>query len=122
MANWYLKMHMSDIEMNAKSDLEYLSQIGEFLKGTRLELDLTQNNVAQRAGVDRTTLIKAERGDAINLLSLIQILRALGKLGFLENMKFIKQVSPIKMAELSMKKKMRARGKKSSDDKLQSDW
>ncbi|WP_316800185.1 helix-turn-helix domain-containing protein [Pedobacter frigidisoli] len=115
-------MDISDIEVNAKSDLEYLSQIGEFLKGSRLELDLTQNIVAQRAGVDRTTLIKAERGDSINLLSLIQILRALGKLGFLENMKFMRQVSPIKMAELSMKKKMRASGNKSYDDKLQSDW
>lgn len=113
---------MSDIEVNAKSDFEYLSLIGEFLKGSRLELDLTQNIVAQRAGVDRTTLIKAERGDSINLLSLFQILRALGKLGILENMKFIRQVSPIKMAELSMKKKMRASGNKPWDDKLQSDW
>lgn len=114
---------MFDIEINAKSDLEYLSQIGEFLKETRLELNLTQNIVAEKAGVDRTTLIKAERGDSINLLSLIQILRALGKLSVLENMKFIKQVSPIKMAELSMKKKMRASGgNKPSEDKLQSDW
>lgn len=113
---------MSDIEVNAKSDMEYLSQIGEFLKEARLELDLTQNTVAERAGVDRTTLIKAEKGDSINLLSLIQILRALGKLGVLENMKFIRQVSPIKMAELSLKKKMRASGNKASEDKLQSDW
>ncbi|WGQ09435.1 helix-turn-helix domain-containing protein [Pedobacter gandavensis] len=52
-------MDISDFEVNAKSDLEYLNQIGEFLKGTRLELDLTQNVVAERAGVDRTTLIKA---------------------------------------------------------------
>lgn len=115
-------MEISDIEMNAKSDLEYLSQIGEFLKGTRLELDLTQNAVAENAGVDRTTLIKAEKGDSINLLSLIQILRALGKLRVLENIKFTQQVSPIKMAELSMKKKMRARNNKPSEDKLQSDW
>ncbi|TKC59154.1 helix-turn-helix transcriptional regulator [Pedobacter hiemivivus] len=115
-------MDISDFEINAKSDLEYLSQIGEFLKGTRLELDLTQNVVAERAGVDRTTLIKAERGDSINLLSLIQILRALGKLRVLENMKFTRQVSPIKMAELSMKKKRRASGNKPPEDKSQSDW
>lgn len=115
-------MEMSDIEINAKSDLEYLEQIGEFLKEARLELDLTQNIVAKRAGIDRTTLIKAERGDSINLLSLIQILRALGKLVVLENLKFIRQVSPIKMAELSMKNKTRASGNKPSEDKLQSDW
>ena len=115
-------MEKSDFEINAKSDLEYLNQIGEFLKGTRLELNLTQNTVAEKAGVDRTTLIKAERGDSINLLSLIQILRALGKLKVLENMKFIQQVSPLKMAELSMKKKMRASSSKPSEDKLQSDW
>ncbi|MNI63965.1 helix-turn-helix protein [compost metagenome] len=113
---------MYDIEVNGKSDLEYLNQIGEFLKETRLELDLTQNIVAERAGVDRTTLIKAEKGDSINLMSLIQILRALGKLRVLENMKFIRQVSPIKMAELSMRKKTRASGNKPSEDKLQSDW
>lgn len=38
---------MSDIEINAKSDLEYLNQIGEILKETRLDLDLTQNIVAE---------------------------------------------------------------------------
>lgn len=115
-------MDISDIEMNAKTDLEYLGQIGDFLKEARLELNLTQNVVAERAGVDRTTLIKAERGDSINLLSLIQILRALGKLGALGNMKFMREVSPIKMAELSMKKKLRASGSKPTEDKLQSDW
>ena len=40
-------MEMSDIEINAKSDLEYLNQIGEILKETRLDLDLTQNIVAE---------------------------------------------------------------------------
>lgn len=36
-----------------------------------IELDLMQNIVVKRAGVDRTTLIKAVSGNSINLLSLI---------------------------------------------------
>lgn len=115
-------MDNSDILINAKSDLEYIRQVGEFLKDSRIKLDLKQNAVAEKARVDRTTLIKIDKGDSINLLSLIQILRALGKLSVLENMKVNEQISPLKMAELVINKKKRASKQMPNTQKRKSDW
>lgn len=117
-----LKMEKTDIELHAKSDLGFLAQVGEFLRESRLELDFTQNEVARDAGVDRTTLIKAEKGEPVNLLSLIRILRVLNKLDVLESMKFNRQISPIKMAELAEKGKKKAGGVKMRKDRNKSDW
>ena len=54
---------------------------GEHVRGWRLVLDLTAQQVAERAGISRDTLRKIETGDAsVSFRNVAQVLRALGVL------------------------------------------
>jgi transcriptional regulator with XRE-family HTH domain len=56
-----------------------LEQLGENLKLARKRRHLTTIQVSERAGVDRSTLVRAEKGDArVSLGAYFNILRVLG--------------------------------------------
>jgi len=56
-----------------------LSTLGENLRLARLRRDLSSAQVAERAGVARTTLVRLEHGDdGVSLASLIKVLFVLG--------------------------------------------
>lgn len=58
-----------------------LSDWGEHLRGWRMVLGLTAQQVSERAGITRTTLHKIEKGDpGVRFGSVAQVLRALGVL------------------------------------------
>jgi len=46
----------------------------------RAQLDLTQQTLAQEAGVDLSTIVRAEKGLKLSPLSQARIARALGRL------------------------------------------
>ena len=116
-------MEKLDISTYAKSDGYYLERIGEFVKSTRVAQQKTQQELADAAGINRGTLVQLEKGQPVNLLSLIQILRALKQLSFFNHLEPITQVSPLKLAEAEQKYNLRVRHKASTTkDKPQSDW
>lgn len=104
------------------SDDAIISTIGEFVKYHRLEQDITQQELADKAGINRTTLWELESGNRVNLITLIQVLRILNKLHVFEEFKVSQRISPIKLAEIEMKKRQRARSKKGGNKKRKSDW
>ncbi len=55
-------------------------QVGEDLRTWRLLQHLTVEEVADRAGVGRTTVLRLEAGDGANLGTLLRVARALGVL------------------------------------------
>lgn len=58
-----------------------MAEFGEHVRGWRMVLGLTAQQVAERAGISRTTLRKIEAGDpGVGLGSVAQVLRALGVL------------------------------------------
>lgn len=58
-----------------------LSEFGEHLRGWRMVLGLTAQQVSERAGISRATLHKIERGESgVSFGSVAQVLRALGLL------------------------------------------
>lgn len=58
-----------------------LSEWGEHLRGWRMVLGLTAQQVSERAGITRSTLHKIESGDpGVRFGSVAQVLRALGVL------------------------------------------
>ena len=114
-------MDKSDI-WKAMSDTAILKEIGAFVKHHRLEANLTQKKLAEDAGIDRTTLNEFENGRRSNTLTLIQILRALGKLDILNIFTIQRQVSPLKLAEMELSKRQRASNKKSPKNKSGSEW
>ena len=92
----------------AQTDSAFMQLLGGFIKAKRLELNKTQQQIADAAGVDRTTLLKMENGAGGNMLSFIQILRAIGELPVLKNFEINEPISPLLLAKMMQQKKQRA--------------
>ncbi|WP_454836929.1 helix-turn-helix domain-containing protein [Rhodococcus qingshengii] len=57
----------------------HVGEFGEHVRGWRMVLGLTAQQVAERAGITRDTLRKIETGDpSVSFRSVAQVLRALG--------------------------------------------
>ncbi len=104
------------------SDQTIISSIGAFIKHHRLLQNQTQTKVAEVAGVNRWTMGKIEKGEAISLLSLIQILRALDRLELLDVFKVKAQISPLRLAKLEQEKRQRASSKTNNNSQSKSEW
>jgi putative transcriptional regulator len=64
----------------ALSDVELLREIGKRVRQSRIHLQLTQAMLAERSGLNRTTIRDLENGKSINLMSFIPLLRMLDRL------------------------------------------
>lgn len=105
----------------AMSDTAIVSKIGEFIKNERLNSNKTQAQLADEAGINRWTISQIENGEAITMISLIQIMRALNILHLLEIFSIKQEISPIELAKLDQNKRQRARNN-DNDNTKQSDW
>lgn len=93
------------------SDKALVETIGSFVKTHRLNRNRTQDEVAEAAGISRSTLSLLERGEQITLGSLIRVLRVLDLLFVMDAFAVKDEISPIAYARLQKKKKKRARKK-----------
>ncbi len=59
------------------TDHELLSEFGSRIRLARIERNLTQQMLADRSGLNRSTVRDLENGRSVNLLSLMQLLRSL---------------------------------------------
>jgi transcriptional regulator with XRE-family HTH domain len=109
---------------HAMSDPALLEIIGKFIQQTRLQQNKTQQQVATAAGVNRSTLVQIENGGSVTMLSLVQILRALGQLQLFQNFEVKQsQLSPLQVAKLEQNKRQKASRKKENlTEKSKSDW
>jgi len=109
---------------DSMSDQAISKLIGSFIKQHRIDQNRTQGEVAEAAGISRSTLSLLERGRKVNLASLIQVLRVLDQLSILQAFIIERQISPMMLAEMDRKKRHRASKKKSKQDVQQqeSDW
>jgi len=113
-------MGNTNTNWTAMSDRAIVNKIGEYIKQERLKMNKTQAQLAEEAGLNRWTLSQIENGEAISMISLIQIMRALGILDLLEIFAVQQEISPMALAKMDQQKRKRA-GKKDSDN-LKSDW
>ncbi len=116
---------MTEISYNnwhESSDDAIQMVIGQFIKETRLQQNKNQQQVADAAGISRSTLSLIENGRGGTLLSLIQILRVLDQMSFLNVFKVEEKASPIYLAKLEMKKRRRARNKNTPESYPLPDW
>ena len=112
----------STIELKRMTDDRIIKAIGEYIRSVRLERNLTQEQLGDRAGVHRTTIRDLELGKRSTLLTLIQVLRSLDQLQTLKNFKVSKELSPLELAKLEINERKRARGSKSDQKRKPSDW
>jgi transcriptional regulator with XRE-family HTH domain len=68
--------HVDDL----MTDAAVLAELGRRLERHRLERNLTQAETAAEAGLGQATVQRAERGESVQMTSMIKLLRALGLL------------------------------------------
>jgi transcriptional regulator with XRE-family HTH domain len=66
------------------TDAAVLGELGRRLARHRLERNWTQAELAVEAGVGQATVQRAERGDSVQMTSMLKLLRTLGLLGGLD--------------------------------------
>lgn len=112
----------NNIGNHSASDNVIIGQVGAFIRHHRLDQNKSQQQLADEAGINRTTLVDLEQGKRSNLLTLIQLLRALDMLDVLAAFEVQSVPSPMQLAELEKSKRKRA-GKKGTDGSSpESDW
>ena len=88
-------------------------ELGSRLKQARLNADLTQTDLATKAGVSRKVVMNAEKGKS-TLEAFLAIMAALNLLDQLEHFLPRQTLSPLQLAKLQGKQRQRASGKSSS--------
>ena len=110
--NWY-----------SMSDPAIVAALCQMLKQVRLRQNLTQEQLAEKAGLSRSAISDLENGrKGVSLLTFIQVLRALQQLHLLDNWKISSRMSPIQAAKLSSGERVRASGKSSKNQQEESEW
>lgn len=113
----------SYIEWREMSDRSLMETIGNFIQSHRLNQNRSQEEVADAAGISRSTLSLLERGKKIRIDSLIQVLRVLDLLYIMDIFRIHDQViSPIEYAKLKKKQRKQASPRKSNNNKKDLGW
>ncbi len=103
------------------SDEAILAELGERVARRRLNLSLTQAEVATEAGVSKRTVERIESGASAQMLSFIRVLRALDLLAGLERL--IPAGGPSPMALLRSRGKVRRRApRRRNSGKPEESW
>lgn len=82
-------------------------ELGNRLKQTRLNADLTQAELASRTGLNRRTILNAEKGN-VQLKNLVAILVSLDMADQLNLFLPVQEISPLQLAKLKGQKRQRA--------------
>lgn len=88
-------------------DTSIVRTLGQAIKQMRLRKNMSQNSLAQNAGVDRATISRMEKGRVSTLLTLVQVLRSLDQLSVLNTFLKENELSPIQ--ELAKQQKLKER-------------
>ena len=112
----------TNIKWRASSDKAILKTIGEYVKHHRLEQNKTQQQLADEAGINRSTLSEFEKGIPSSMITFIQLLRALKQLQILEQFQIELLPSPIQLAEMQMNMRQRASKSKLKVKKQKPEW
>ncbi|MFD2145752.1 MULTISPECIES: helix-turn-helix domain-containing protein [Mucilaginibacter] len=115
-------MEKTNTDWYAMSDQGILTLIGQFIQESRLQQNKTQQQVADSAGINRSTVGQIEKGNGGTLLSLLQILRVLGQLPILRTFEVEQKVSPLALAKLDQQKRQRARNNNNDIPNTKVNW
>jgi transcriptional regulator with XRE-family HTH domain len=105
---------------NLSTDDAILSEIGTRLARRRLDMGLTQAQVAEQAGIAKRTLERIEAGASAQMSNMIRILRVLDLVGGLDRMIPSEPPRPIDL--LRRKGKVRQRASARRPDKPGKPW
>ena len=104
------------MDLYAQTNDAIMRQIGSKLKELRIEKNMKQAELAEASGVSVFTISSVENGKVTSLLTIVQLLRALEHLDYLNSFFQEEVVSPISYAKLLKQNKKKVRVKSSSSD------
>lgn len=99
------------MEWYGLSNTGIIGELGKRFKAYRMQKKLTQQQLAERAGISLFTVAQIEKGKSVSSSMLISVLRALRLLDNLEMFLPEIGVSPIEILKLNGKKPKRIRQK-----------
>ncbi len=95
----------------SRTDGEVLADIGRRLRGYRLQQNVSQADVARRAGVSLRTVQNLESGADSQFSTVVRVLRALGRLDAVDSLLPTPSVSPMRLLETQGRARQRARAR-----------
>lgn len=104
------------------TDEAILAELGGRLAQRRLELRLTQEMLAEQAGVSKRTVERIEAGATAQISTLIRLLRVLELLDRLETLAPEAGPRPMDLVKLKGKARKRASGKRKAADEGSWHW
>ena len=112
------------MDLYIQTNAAIMRQIGSKLKELRIEKNMKQKELADAAGVSVFTISSIENGKTTSLLTVIQLLRALEHLDYLDSFFQEEAMSPIAYAKLMKKnkKKERVRSSANNTNNIDSEW
>lgn len=96
------------MDLKDMGDKAVLAEIGDRTNRQRLNRNITQVDLARRAGVTRIVVQRLENGHGCNLESLIKILRSLDLIDQLDAFLPRPGISPVQLAKLKGNERLRA--------------
>jgi transcriptional regulator with XRE-family HTH domain len=100
---------------NGQADTTILIEIGKRLAKQRLEMNLTQAELAHKAGVSKSTLERIESGKSTQLTNFIRILRSLNLIHAMDSFLPKTRPGPIELIKNKGKERKRANPKRKKD-------
>lgn len=98
-------------ELGKSNNETIRKELGRRLRRERLNRNITQAALAEKAGISRRTLIGAERGEPFTIDTLLSILRELGCLAQIDLFLPEPEISPVQLSKLKGKQRQKASGK-----------
>ncbi len=93
------------------NDKALSQQIGAFIRQQRLDQNKSQSSLAKEAAISRSTLSLLEKGETVTLSTLIQVLRVLDQLQFMQFFVIKNTMSPLALLKQQKETRQRASGK-----------
>lgn len=118
----YLMMDIYNKNWQNLSDSAIIESLGVFIKHHRLEQNITQSDLAEKANINRSTLSEFERGTRVNMITFIQLLRALDLLHLLDAFTVQKKISPLELAKKNEDLRQRASKSHNQVEEPRVDW
>lgn len=112
------------MDLYAQTNDAIMRLIGSKLKELRIEKNMKQAELADASGVSVFTISSVENGKTTSLLTIVQLLRALEHLDYLDRFFQEKTISPIAYAKLmkNNKKKIRVKSSNTETKEDDSEW
>ena len=109
---------------SAQTDESALAIFGKRLAAFRVRNNWTQADLAQKAGVGKGTVERIERGESVQVLNLVKVLRVCGALDVFLNIFPDDSPSPMQllyMGKMKTRRRARTSGKKAGNINFASD-